>query len=196
MRRRVRSQPAAVLRVVPIHCGSHTALLEPLAERLARTFGVRVEHQAPPFDPDLAFDAARSQYDSRLLLQKLREFATADATRILGVAGVDLFIPVLTYVFGEAELDGRSAVVSAFRLDNRLYGMPPDPDRLFERLVKEALHELGHTFALLHCRRDDCVMSSSTYVEGIDLKTDRYCDRCLRSMRRTLQATGFGHHAH
>jgi len=90
----------------------------------------------------------------------------------------------LTYVFGEAELDGRAAVVSAFRLDNELYGMPPDPDLLFERLVKESLHELGHTFGLMHCHRTDCVMSSSTYVEHIDLKNDRFCDRCLRALRK------------
>ena len=110
--------------------------------------------------------------------------APPDAARVLGVAGVDLFIPVLTYVFGEAQLDGRAAVVSTFRLDNELYGLPPDPALLYARLVKEAIHELGHTYDLLHCHRNRCVMASSTYVENIDLKSERFCDRCLGTLRR------------
>jgi archaemetzincin len=161
-----------------------------LEGRLEAAFGVSIERHAPWFDPEVAFDSDRGQYDSRVLLSRLREVSPDSATRVLGVAGIDLFIPVLTYVFGEAELDGRSAIVSAFRLDNELYGMPPDPDLLFERLVKEALHELGHTYSLLHCHRADCVMSSSTYVEGIDLKSDRFCNACLRRLRKRLATLG------
>ena len=96
---------------------------------------------------------------------------------------MDLFIPVLTYVFGEAQLDGRAAVVSTYRLDNQIYGLPPDRDLLFQRLVKEAVHELGHTYNLVHCHRPPCVMLSSPYVEGIDQKSDWFCEDCLRSLR-------------
>ncbi|MBK8974875.1 MAG: archaemetzincin family Zn-dependent metalloprotease [Planctomycetes bacterium] len=182
----------AMLHVVPIFCGDRSDVLGPLAQRIAATFELDVEHRAPAFDPEVAFDASRGQYDSRVLLQHLRDTTPREATRVLGVASVDLFIPVLTYVFGEAELDGRSALISSFRLDNELYGLEPDPQLMFERLVKEAMHELGHTFALLHCRRSDCVMSSSTYVEGIDLKPDRFCDRCLRALRRKLGNSKIG----
>ena len=99
--------------------------------------------------------------------------------------GVDLFIPVLTHVFGEAQLDGCAALVSAYRLDNQLYGLPPNRDLLFQRLCKEAIHELGHTYNLLHCHNQTCVMMSSTYVEDIDLKSHQFCDRCLKSLRNT-----------
>jgi archaemetzincin len=174
----------AVLRLVPIYCGAREEFLAPLAGRLAGVFDLRVEQHPPAFDPETTYDASRGQYNSRLLLARLLGDAPPEAARVLGVAGVDLFIPVLTYVFGEAQLDGRAAVVSTFRLDNRLYGLPPDPELLFERLVKEAVHELGHTYDLLHCQRNRCVMASSTYVENIDLKSERFCDRCLGALRR------------
>jgi len=177
-----RTGAIGVLRLVPLYCGERSALLAPLARRLEALFPLTVEQHPPGFDPELAWDPSRGQYNSRsLLAQLLRDGNGAD--RILGVAGVDLFIPVLTFVFGEAQLDGRAAVVSAARLDSALYGMPPDPDLLFARLVKEAVHELGHTFNLLHCTDGRCVMASSTYVEQIDLKGERFCDRCLEALR-------------
>lgn len=171
----------AVLRLVPLYCGERSALLAPLGERLERLLPLTVEQHPPGFDPELAYDPSRGQYNSRILLAQLLRDERAD--RVLGVAGVDLFIPVLSFVFGEAQLDGRAAVVSTQRLDNALYGLATDPGLLFERLVKEAVHELGHTFNLLHCADGRCVMASSTYVEQIDLKGERFCDRCLDALR-------------
>jgi archaemetzincin len=107
----------------------------------------------------------------------LGEHRDAD-TRALGVAGVDLFIPILTYVFGEAQLEGTAAVVSTYRLDNAIYGLPKDDGLLLDRLTKEATHELGHTFGLLHCQRGHCVMHSSTYAEDVDLKSPQFCASC------------------
>ena len=98
--------------------------------------------------------------------------------KILGVTAVDLFIPILTYVFGEAQLDGIGALVSMHRLNNRLYGLPDNDQLLRERLNKEAIHELGHTFGLLHCSTPGCVLSASTYVEDIDQKSDQVCHEC------------------
>jgi archaemetzincin len=168
----------AVLRLVPLHCGSRAPLIAQLATRLTRTFGFEVQQSAPGFDCESAFDVSRGQYNSRLLLGHLLKDTPGDSGRVLGVAGVDLYIPVLTYVFGEAQLGGRAAIVSLHRLDDELYGLPPNPDRLFERLVKEAVHELGHTYDLVHCHHTGCVMGSSTYVEEIDLKSAAFCDRC------------------
>jgi archaemetzincin len=175
------------LHLVPIYCGPVADHLPHLARCLQSVFGCTVEQCPPAFDPESCYDAQRGQYNSRLVLARLRERAPADAGRILGVAGVDLFIPVLTYVFGEAELDGRVAVVSSFRLENELYGLPAAPSLLVERLVKEAIHEIGHTFGLLHCHRGHCVMTSSTYVEGIDLKEAAFCDPCHRLLRQRLR---------
>lgn len=167
-----------VLRLVPFYCGTGTDLTARLADRLATTFGIRVEQRPPSFDPEIAFDASRGQYNSRVLLAQLLRHAPDDSTRVLGVTGLDLFIPVLTYVFGEAQLGGRVAVVSTHRLDNALYGLPAEQDLLFERLVKESIHELGHTFNLVHCHDSACVMTSSMQVDGVDIKSDRFCSRC------------------
>ena len=104
---------------------------------------------------------------STLLAQPL-----ADADKVLGIAEVDLFIPILTFVFGEAQLDGPGAIVSMHRLNNKFYGMPENNALLVQRIVKESIHELGHTFGLLHCSSPGCVLNSSTYVEDIDQKSD------------------------
>ena len=172
-----------VLRLVPLHCGTRAPLLAPLGVQLEKAFGLQVQHAAPGFDCEIAFDGSRGQYNSRVLLGHLLQDTPPDATRVLGVAGVDLFIPVLTYVFGEAQLGGRAAIVSLHRLDEEMYGLPPNPKRLFQRLVTEAVHELGHTYNLVHCRNDRCVMASSTYVEEIDLKSDAFCAACRAMVR-------------
>jgi len=91
---------------------------------------------------------------------------------------MDLYVPVLTYVFGEAQLNGKAAVVSSYRLRDELYGLPKNPQRLKERLEKEAVHELGHTFGLIHCRNPNCVMYATTYAEEIDLKSRNFCRVC------------------
>ncbi len=173
----------SVLRIVPIHCGTRAPLLGPLGEHLQKAFGLQVQHTPPAFDCEIAFDQSRGQYNSRILLAQLLQDTPPEVSRVLGVAGVDLFIPVLTYVFGEAQLGGRAAVVSLHRLDDEIYGLPPNPRRLFQRLVTEAVHELGHTFDLVHCHQGRCVMGSSTYVGEIDLKTEQFCASCLATVR-------------
>jgi archaemetzincin len=101
----------------------------------------------------------------------------------------DLFIPILTFVFGEAELGGSVAVMSYHRLQNELYGLPPDRDLLAARTAKEALHELGHAYGLVHCPDIDCVMHTSTDVEAVDLKGTDFCSTC-RGTLHTLRNGG------
>lgn len=103
----------------------------------------------------------------------------------MGLASCDLYIPVLTFVFGEAQLQGPFAVVSSFRLRQEFYGMPTDPQLLINRVVKECMHELGHTLGIPHCEDYTCVMASSHTVEWIDLKKSRFCESC-----RAIMATG------
>jgi archaemetzincin len=168
----------ALVHLVPICLPSQPLLLDQVATQIGRAFAASVVVRPHRFDPELAFDSSRGQYQSTLLLERLLAESTGSEERILGIAGVDLFIPILTYVFGEAQLDGRAAVVSTYRLDNRLYGLPVDHRLLLDRLVKESVHELGHTVGLIHCHHPTCVMRSSTYVEDIDLKDAQFCSRC------------------
>lgn len=161
-------------------------VLEFLASALVRTFRTPCRIRPEPFDIGFALDAARNQYYSTAILQRLERNADLDA-RILGVASSDLFVPVLTFVFGEAQLDGACAVVSTARLKEEFYGLPPSEQLLRERLVKEAAHELGHTFGLRHCSDWRCVMTSSHAVERLDVKTAEFCRVC----RKPIFANGF-----
>lgn len=129
-------------------------------------------------DVDRYFASERSQYNATLILAGLLRHLPDESSKIVGVTDVDLYIPVLTFVFGQAQLDGPGAVVSAFRLRNEYYGLPPDEGLLFERAVKEVVHELGHTFGLVHCDDYRCVMHASTYVEDVDVKAASFCAGC------------------
>ena len=127
---------------------------------LARTFRTPCRIRPETFDIAFALDARRQQYYSTAILQRL-EKAVGPGCAGAGRDGCDLYVPVLTFVFGEAQLDGNCAVVSTARLHEEFYGLPPREDLLRERLVKEAAHELGHTFGLRHCADWRCVMASS-----------------------------------
>lgn len=175
------------LDLVPIYLAGRSDLLRRLSAELERRLDLGVRTRRPWFDPELAFDSSRGQYSSTTLLRLLLDDPTEANDMVLAVASVDLFAPVLTYVFGEAQLDGRAAVVSTHRLHAEAYGLPADDELLFERLLKEALHELGHVYGLVHCRDPRCVMISSTYVEDIDQKPAAHCTACLKRMHGTGQ---------
>lgn len=150
---------------------------------ITRVYGVPAELKEYRLVLDPAYDPFRVQYHSTAILNQLLQIPLQrEDDRILAIVEVDLYIPVLTFVFGEAQLRGRAAVVSTFRLANQFYGLPPNHPLLVERLVKELLHELGHCYGLIHCRTYDCVMRSSTYVEEIDLKKPELCSGCRSAL--------------
>jgi archaemetzincin len=153
--------------------------LEHLATALVRTFRTPCRIRPESLDVSFSFDDRRGQYYSTAIIQRLERNSDPDA-RVLGVTGCDLYVPVLTFVFGEAQLDGNCAVVSTARLHEEFYGMPRRDDLLRERLVKEASHELGHTFGLRHCSDWRCVMASSHAVELLDTKEVDFCKACQK----------------
>lgn len=169
------------IHLVPITSGeADTDLLGGLAAELARTFGVSCHIEEDSLDPVFAFNAQRGQYWATALLERLTTLPLP-AGRIIGVASEDLFVPVLTFVFGEAQLQGHCALVSYYRLIE-----PGRSDLLPGRLAKEAIHELGHTFGLRHCDDWNCVMSSSHAVERLDIKSARFCSRCKQAMQSRM----------
>jgi len=157
--------------------------LEHLAATLARTFRTPCRIRPETFDLSFARDEKRHQYYSTAILQKLEKASDLDA-RVLGVTACDLYVPVLTFVFGEAQLDGACAVVSTARLQEEFYGTPGRAELHRERLVKEGVHELGHTFGLRHCADWRCVMSSSHGVERLDVKSADFCGACAKVIFR------------
>lgn len=154
-------------------------MLDDLAAELARIFQVSCHVHEEPFSADFSYDPRRDQYYSTALLQSMQSLASDRQTAWLGITGLDLFIPILTYLFGEAQLGGRCAVVSFYRLREEFYGLPPNPVLLRQRLVKESAHELGHVLGLRHCLDWQCVMASTHDVERLDLKGEEYCPSCL-----------------
>jgi archaemetzincin len=174
------------LDLVPILLDGDSDLLDRLGHDLARAFPVTPRIQPAQFNADLALDEDRAQYNSSRLLALLLDSPATTGDRILGIAGVDLFIPILTFVFGEAQVFGPTAVVSIHRLRTEAYGLAADPERCYRRLLTESVHELGHTWGLLHCLRPDCAMHASTYVEEIDLKTPDLCRSCRPAVKRPI----------
>jgi archaemetzincin len=136
-------------------------------------------------DPEFAFHGERQQYHSSEILQRMQGFLTTDSWRVLGIGAVDMYIPILTFVFGEAQMGGPCAVVSAHRLRQEFYGLPADRRLFRQRLIKEAVHEVGHTLNLTHCDDYRCAMASSHAVEWIDLKESALCTTCQGTVTLT-----------
>jgi archaemetzincin len=153
------------------------ALLDRLSARLARQIGVSCHVQDAVLEIDFAEDALRGQYYSSGILASMQ--APPAGHVILAVTAADLYVPVLTFVFGEAQLGGPRAIVSIHRLCEEFYGQAGDESKLSMRLAKEALHEIGHTQGLRHCDNWRCAMASSHAVERLDLKEAQYCRRCM-----------------
>lgn len=152
--------------------------MEAVADAIVDYLGCQAVLQNGSLAPDSAFDAARGQYWSTALLKELDAMQAGDGTKILGLTEVDLFIPVLTFVFGEALLDQSPAVISLRRLRPSFYGLPDDPALMLRRAQTEALHELGHTFGLIHCPDHACTMKASRVADEIDLKGPAFCHDC------------------
>lgn len=153
-------------------------LLMNLAPSMANTFAMPCEILRSELDPEFAYHRERQQYHSSEILGRMQGLVTSQTWRLLGVAAVDLYIPILTFVFGEAQIGGTCAVVSLHRLQQEFYGLPEDADLLHDRLLKESVHEIGHTLKLTHCDDYRCAMSPSHAVEWIDLKDSALCSSC------------------
>jgi archaemetzincin len=154
-------------------------LLDWLRQALFEKFRVPAEVLQPALDPAFAVHAERQQFHSSEILAAMQSYINNDTWRLLGVTGRDLYIPILTFVFGEAQLGGASAIVSYHRLIQEFYGLPPDLDLLANRLLTESVHELGHTLHLTHCDDFRCSMAPSHAVEWIDIKDSGFCEDCL-----------------
>jgi len=144
---------------------------------LAHAYGFAITYTRHRVDPAFALHPERNQVHSTEVLEHLSKLED-DGSAIVAVGDVDLYIPILTFVFGEAHLGGRAAVVSYHRLLQEFYGLPRDDRLTAERVAKTAVHEAGHLFGLTHCDVYECVMAASHSVEWMDLKGAALCDSC------------------
>lgn len=161
-------------------------LLQRLPAKLVETFKPLVDGYSVVTSgsiPSTAFDAQRRQYRAETILHQLVYGGERDAV-ILGIVDVDLYVPGLNFVFGLSQLLGRGALVSIHRLKPDFYGETSDPELLWDRTQKEAIHELGHVFGLNHCGNQNCVMSFSNSILDVDRKSSNFCDRCRAKLLR------------
>jgi archaemetzincin len=130
--------------------------------------------------PQSAFDKKRSQYNSALILNEVRQYFAKqqDFHRILGIVDVDIYALGLNYVFGEAYTPGEVSLVSLWRLKPEFYTDKPNMSLLVLRAQKEAVHELSHTLGVKHCHRSLCAMHFSNSIFDTDRKQNLLCDDC------------------
>lgn len=155
--------------------------LQFLTEQLKTKFGKCVLKENIEI-PQSAFNPRRGQYLSTAILSKLEQINVPEDSKILGVTNVDLYVSRLNFVFGEASLAGKTAVISLARLKPEFYGSPPNESLFRQRMVKEAVHELGHTLGLRHCPDKHCVMYFSNSLRDTDIKSDQFCQNCLKKL--------------
>jgi archaemetzincin len=159
-------------------------LPEKIAPDISHEFSCPVRTRNGNLDLSEFYDPGRRQYNGTTLLKKIDAEYAHDCSKTLALFNIDLFIPILTYIFGQAFLNGRMGIASIYRLNNERYGIRSDGKLLVERFRKEAIHELGHMFGLIHCPDPVCVMRSSTYVEDIDQKNHTLCPRCRIQLKK------------
>lgn len=149
-----------------------------LAPPLEARFSASVIVEPPEEPPAGSLDGARRQYDGAALLQALLATPPPAAGWRLALLAGDLFVPGLAFAFGLSTLGGCCGVVALDRLDPARGGESPDPDRFFQRVLTEAVHELGHMAGLDHCPAQDCVMHFSADVADTDRKGLEFCRNC------------------
>jgi len=156
-------------------------VLEELKRRLGETFGCPVEIKPQTTDLARAYNSSRKQYLSTTLLSAIG--ASERGEKALGIVDVDLYVPSLNFVFGEADTSSGVAIISLFRLRQERYALPPDKELFLGRAIKEAIHELGHTYGLGHCSDGRCIMYFSNTLMDTDKKQAAFCPKCRQILK-------------
>jgi archaemetzincin len=183
------------LRVAPME-RLDESLLAAIGESLRQGYGIEVELGVALGEPGFAWDDARGQYSAPVILRRLLDGVEtghgSGPSRLLAVTARDLYIPMLSFVYGQAQLGGRVAVVSMARLRPEFYGLPSDDELLIIRARKEALHEVGHLLGLVHCPEVNCAMALSTGIRQLDRKQPSLCAGCAALASEGRNATREG----
>ena len=162
---------------------SNKELLQRIILELRKILLVEIKIVDLKLDLNKAYSHDRRQYYSTQVIADALNLTERLKGKVVILVDFDLYIPVFTYVFGEAQLNGKHSIVSLCRLHEEFYTGRTNEELLFERAAKEILHELGHNFGLLHCSNWDCVMHASTDIEEVDIKGKVYCIDCRRLLQ-------------
>jgi archaemetzincin len=165
------------------------SLMNTICAGVNRRFGYETEIIPLLSDIGFALEPVRDQYLSTSIIERVSNLAPAHAIKVLAICTVDLFIPILTHVYGEAQLGGRACIVSTHRLKEENPAMN-NPGSFDIRVEKEAIHELGHTFGLRHCPDHFCIMHYCRTVKDVDRKSDQLCRYCKILLEDEIKRLG------
>ena len=113
-----------------------------------------------------------------MVLKYLSENIPEDTYKTLAITDLDLYSPIFSCLYGEAQLGGKCALVSIFRMRQEYYNLRPDRELFLARCEKEAIHEMAHTMGLLHCNDINCIMFPSASIIDTDVKSNSFCPVC------------------
>lgn len=150
-------------------------ILELVANVLKETYNLKVETITSIAIPEKSYNPSRGQY----LAEKILDFLKKKfSLKIFAITNVDLYAEGLNFIFGQAELGGQVAIISTHRLNPEFYSLSPNRKLFFERIEKEAVHEVGHVLGLSHCNNKNCVMCFSNSILEVDRKLKKPCKKC------------------
>lgn len=169
--------------IIPI--GSiNKEILQYTQKELEGRFNVKIDIGKPQEAPNYAYNKRREQFHSTLILKRIYNQRLGEYDRILGIVDADLYVPELTFVFGEADIARKMAVISLTRLKQEFYGMQEDIVLFNRRIITEAVHELGHTYGFCHCPNNNCVMYFSNTLSDTDRKGSVFCNTCKKAIKK------------
>jgi archaemetzincin len=158
---------------------SNVQLLKNLITGLSKRFSCKTNIINLSIDIGDFLSKERGQYFSTQIIAEAMKTTPKFNGKVILLTEVDIYVPVLTFIFGEAQLNGKHSIVSVCRLHEEFYSGESNEDLLLQRTIKEVLHELGHNYGLVHCLNWDCVMHSSPGIEEVDIKGSAFCRSCV-----------------
>lgn len=181
--------------IVPIGDDVDEKYLRPLIPILERRFTTKVhlalDKQMP--NPDYAYDYQAEKHKVMPIMLELVKVDVPEGAKVLGVVNVDLFVhrSLDEFIFGQAQYghNTKAALISMYRMNPFSYvGGKPDDELLLKRMMKEAVHELGHLFGLRNCVEKECAMYLAKDLRSLDKKTDNFCMITIKEFRAIKQS--------
>ncbi len=151
-------------------------------------FKIGKEYEYPLY----AFEPKRNQYYGYKIIKDLLTELHQDVVKLIGITDIDLCTPVLEYIYGESQFNGKIALISIHRLRQEFYHFSEDNLLLLLRIKKVLIHELGHCFGMVHCDDTMCAMYLANNIFTLDNKNDKFCARCSDYVREKIKKEYYG----